>query len=114
MERMRQLTYHHILEKRNGGKATVENGALLSAENHSWFNQQSPAKQRAMNEAFQTYNKTVNVAIMQGTNIEARQLEFDMSDCIEIPLTDNRKYNRAKVKKEWEKKAKEELEDYYR
>lgn len=25
LKRMRQLTYHHILEKRNGGKATVEN-----------------------------------------------------------------------------------------
>ena len=33
-QRMKQLTYHHILEKRNGGQATVENGALLSAENH--------------------------------------------------------------------------------
>ena len=34
MKRMKQLTYHHILERRRGGKATVENGALLSAENH--------------------------------------------------------------------------------
>ena len=25
MKRMRQLTYHHILEKSKGGKATIEN-----------------------------------------------------------------------------------------
>ena len=34
MKRMKQLTYHHILEKSKGGRATVENGALLSTENH--------------------------------------------------------------------------------
>ena len=114
MQRMKQLTYHHIVERRNGGRATVENGALLSAENHAWFNQQGPEKQRAMNQAFQTYKKTMNVAIMQGNKIEVQQLKFDMSDCIEIPLIDNRKYNRAKVKREWEKKARKELEEYYR
>ena len=30
--RMKALTYHHIRERVFGGKATVENGALLSAE----------------------------------------------------------------------------------
>lgn len=30
MKKMKQLTFHHILEKRNGGKDTVDNGALLS------------------------------------------------------------------------------------
>jgi hypothetical protein len=34
MKRMKQLTYHHILERSKGGKATVENGAILSVENH--------------------------------------------------------------------------------
>lgn len=55
MKRMKQLTYHHILEKSKGGKATVENGALLSAENHEWFNQQSKEEQRRMNDMFQQY-----------------------------------------------------------
>ena len=27
---LKQLTYHHIKERSQGGKATVENGALLS------------------------------------------------------------------------------------
>jgi hypothetical protein len=47
-KRMKQLTYHHILEKCKGGKATVENGAILSAENHEWFNQQSKEDQAKM------------------------------------------------------------------
>lgn len=32
-------TYHHILEKRNGGPVTVENGALLTKEAHSDLNE---------------------------------------------------------------------------
>ena len=38
LKRMKQLTFHHIKEKSKGGRATEENGALLSAENHEWFN----------------------------------------------------------------------------
>lgn len=34
LERMKQLTYHHILEKSKGGPATIENGALLTTEHH--------------------------------------------------------------------------------
>ena len=60
--RMKQLTYHHITEKSKGGKATVENGALLSAENHTWFNKQSKDKQRQLNEIFQEYKRVALVS----------------------------------------------------
>ena len=29
MQKMKELTFHHILEKRNGGKATVENRSVV-------------------------------------------------------------------------------------
>ena len=32
------LTFHHILEKRNGGKEVWENGALLSSTSHQYLN----------------------------------------------------------------------------
>lgn len=32
------LTYHHILEVRNGGKVEWENGALLSLYRHNYLN----------------------------------------------------------------------------
>lgn len=57
LKRMKQLTYHHIRMKKDGGKATVENGALLSNENHSWFHKQSKEEQERMNKAFQEYKK---------------------------------------------------------
>lgn len=87
-KKMKQLTYHHILEKCKGGKATVENGAILSAENHEWFNQQSKEDQARMNDMFQKYK----LGIVQFTPekvIETVVVELppvDIEDCIEIPL----------------------------
>lgn len=57
----KQLTYHHILEKSKGGKATIENGAILSAENHAWFHQQPKEAQREMNQAFQDYKRGIPI-----------------------------------------------------
>lgn len=113
-KRMKELTYHHIKERRNGGKTTVENGALLSNENHQWFNKQSEKAQRQMNELFQQYKRLINIGIVvNGETLVEKELEIDMSDVIEIPLIDTteeikRKYNRAKEKREWKKEIGEE------
>jgi len=59
-KRMKQLTFHHIRMKSKGGKATVENGALLSAENHAWFHQQSRSDQAVMNNMFQELKRNID------------------------------------------------------
>ena len=58
--RMKQLIYHHIKMRKDGGKANVENGALLSAENHNWFHQQPMARQREMNDMFQELKRELD------------------------------------------------------
>lgn len=35
--RPRELTFHHIKEKRNGGKRTLENGAILIRASHNYL-----------------------------------------------------------------------------
>lgn len=57
MEKMKRLTYHHMIPKSKGGKATDENGAILSEENHIWFHQQSPEVQEELNQKFREYKK---------------------------------------------------------
>ena len=111
---MKQLTYHHIKEKRNGGKTTIENGALLSAENHEWFNKQSDKAQRQMNELFQEYKRLVDIGIIvNGQTLVEKSIEIDMSNFIEIPVIETtdeirKKYNRAKEKRQWKKEIEEE------
>lgn len=117
-KRMKELTYHHIREKRYGGKATIENGALLSVENHEWFNKQSDKAQRQMNELFQEYKRLVDIGIIvNGQTLVEKSIEIDMSNFIEIPVIETteeirKKYNRAEEKRKWKKEIEEE--DYER
>ena len=112
MKKMKQLTYHHIRMKKDGGKATVENGALLSVENHAWFHKQSPQVQAQMNEIFQEYKKqqsqecqVVFVDELE-TPFEIRVMEFHIDEREQKKT----KYNRAKDKREVQKQIDEELD----
>lgn len=104
LERMKQLTYHHIKMKKDGGKATVENGALLNTENHAWFHKQSPERQAEMNKAFQDYKLGVAIITTEGIQ-SSKKIEIDMSDCMTIKLEPNKettKQRRAREKREYE------------
>lgn len=105
-KRMKQLTYHHIKEKRNGGKATVENGALLSEENHMWFNKQSKQEQKQMNELFQQYKQSIECKVEFVDNLDTR---FSIASAIIVPEDlEKAHYNRAREKRKWQKEIKEE------
>ena len=104
-KRMKQLTYHHIKEKRYGGKATVENGALLSTENHECFNRQSKEAQRQMNELFQQYKASVECKVEFVDELDTR---FSIASAIIVPAELEKKYNRAREKRAWKKEAEEE------
>lgn len=114
MKRMKQLTYHHIKMKKDGGKATRENGALLSAENHSWFHQQSPQAQGYMNAMFQEYKRQVDECKV--VFVDELDLEFEIRPAViaidekgHILDTKKEKYNRAKEKREFQKIVDKEL-----
>lgn len=104
-KRMKQLTYHHIVKREHGGRTTVENGALLSAENHQWFNKQSVAEQARLNDIFQQYKLGI-LEMRNGTVVQSESifLDFNFKEYDTIPLeVDDRKYNRAKIKRETQK-----------
>lgn len=100
MRRMKQLTYHHIKMKKDGGKATRENGALLSAENHIWFHQQSEQAQGYMNAIFQEYKRQVDECKI--VFVDNLDLPFQVN-VIEFSVDEKGKFNRAKEKRETQK-----------
>lgn len=105
-EKMKQLTYHHIREKQHGGKATVENGALLSEENHIWFNEQSKESQKQMNELFQKYKHSVECKVEFVEELDTR---FSIASAIIVPAElEKEHYNRAREKRAWKKEVEEE------
>ena len=101
-KRMKQLTYHHIQKREDGGKETIENGAILSAENHEWFNQQPPQEQERLNRIFQQYKMGV-LEVQNGRVVDAQGISFEeRQELFSIPLEplDKSKYDRAKIKRQ--------------
>lgn len=108
LKRMKSLTYHHIREKRLGGRSTEENGALLSVENHQWFHKQPPEVQAKLNQIFQEYKR--QFALLQGDDKEAIRISKpDESLFEQFILQARRHYNRARKKREDRKM----LDEYY-
>lgn len=110
-KKMKELTYHHIRERSKGGDTSIENGAILSAENHQWFNKQSPEAQAYMNKKFQEYKECKVVFtddIQPKFKIEAVIFEVDPEK-----KKIKTKYNRAKEKRDFERRVEEEyVRDY--
>lgn len=97
LKRAKQLTFHHIKPKREGGQATVENGALLSVENHEWFNSQPPEIQDSLNKIFQDYKQ--GAFTIGGTPVGSLpKINYD-----NFISKAKSHYNRAKVKRELQK-----------
>ena len=104
--RMKQLTFHHIKMKKDGGASTKENGALLSAENHIWFHKQNENAQKQMNKIFQEYKKQMDECRIEfvdelNLSFEVHPIEFSIDEKdIEKCNQEKEKYNRAKKKQE--------------
>ena len=102
MQKMKQLTYHHILERQYGGKSTIKNGALLSRENHIWFHRQPESVRSALNKKFKKY-KACKVVFVDTppTHIRTKPFELNLN---KVP------YNRDHMKKETKQLLDEDLE----
>jgi len=109
MQKMKQLSFHHILEKSKGGKTTPENGALLSIENHRWFHKQSPMLQKKMNSIFQKYKNYIDCQIEL---VDELEMPFVIATTIIVPKEFEKAiYNRAKEKQKWMKTIEEERDN---
>ena len=116
------LTYHHIKEKHEGGKATAENGGLIRGYNHRWLHSLPTYQKEQINQAIQQYKLSIlakRLEIDKDGQVkeltEEIPLDFNPEDFIEIPVFDTetkpvkKKFNRAKVKRDFKRQVEEEL-----
>ena len=95
-KRMKQLSYHHIKMKKDGGETTMENGAILSNENYIWFHNQSSQTQGYMNAIFQEYKRQMDAC---REPLTGQDVPFNIAQ-VEFYIDERGKYNRAKKKQE--------------
>lgn len=112
----RTITYHHIRERHNGGKVTIENGANLAAYNHAWLHQQSPEVRNSINRQLQEFKMSI-VRMSFNDKCEqidmmSKQIPLRQDNYVSIKAYDNteqdlekrrQKFNRAKTKRETQK-----------
>lgn len=91
-----QLTYHHLYPKHLGGKATVENGALVCRSCHDWLEQLTAQNKEVVNNELREYKaKAFNFEIGAiefdtGGIRQAKKIQFEpIDDVIVIPAYDN-------------------------
>lgn len=113
LKRMKELTYHHIKKKSDGGEATIENGALLTVEHHEWFHQQPDEVQEMLNNAFQELKRQKDNSLeIPIVFVEESELNFPFRlNIMEISIDKQGRinaYNRSKKKREDRK----EIEEY--
>lgn len=112
----RTISYHHIRERHEGGKVTIENGANLAAYNHAWLHQQSPEVKNSINRQLQEFKMSIVKMSFDETGLReeiiADQVPLKQDKYISIKAYDNteydlekrkQKFNRAKAKQETQK-----------
>ena len=110
LKRMKTLTYHHMKERSKGGPTTVENGAILSVENHEWFNKQPPEVQAELNKRFKEYKEYKECKVIYSDDVkvdfEIHATTFEIDERAHIKS----KYNRAKEKEKLRRRIEEEYD----
>lgn len=107
-----KMTYHHIKEVKEGGKATVENGAVLKAYNHAWLHTLPEDQKQEVNRKLQDFKLHVLEMTGNGEMIQAHEVPLEFSrfelgdeEFITIEVYDTTPEQRKQLKK---KKVKEE------
>lgn len=103
-----RITYHHLVHRTDGGKATVENGANVEEIAHQYLHSLSRNKEEVINNMLREWK--LNYVTINGEESGSIDLELG-EDYIVIPVYETKKkpkYNRAKAKRE-----QKELEDEY-
>lgn len=96
----KQLTYHHLRHKSDGGPATVENGAIVEATAHAYLHSLPRHQEEIINNMLRLYKLNFVEMTTEGV-VQHDAIEFDMSEYVTIPIyDDNDRYNRKRAIRE--------------
>lgn len=91
----KQLTYHHLRHKSDGGPATLENGAIVEATAHAYLHSLPRPQEEMINNMLRAYK--INASQFNTKEVVSySEIECDMSEYVTIPLYDNTVENNKK------------------
>ena len=80
---LKQLTLHHLKPKREGGKATLENGAVLCRACHDYLEQTDSRTREELNNSLRQYKRNIDNRIAE---TEAMQVVIVPEEDVEQPF----------------------------
>lgn len=140
----RNMTYHHLRHRADGGKTDIKNGAIVSEMAHRYMHSLPREQEEIVNNMLRNFKFKIDGGFITATDTGLEmhdpfgiELEMDLSsddEFIVIPVYDNtkedekkrQKYNRAKTKQAFQKRVdaalygdaddeyEDEYDDYYR
>lgn len=105
------MTLHHLKHRSDGGATSEHNGAVINSLAHAYTHSLPREQEEIINNMLRDFKFRASMVSVDDTvEIEAKEMSFDLSDCIEIPLEPvkkKEKFNRAKTKQETREKIRE-------
>lgn len=98
------ITFHHLIPRREGGKATPENGALVKDYNHRWLESLSEEEREDVNNQLRDFKLNFSQLHTGKNGLEVDDsgtidLDFggmEEEDCIVIPAFDTTREDKKK------------------
>lgn len=98
------ITFHHLIPRRKGGKATPENGALVKDYNHRWLESLSEEEREDVNNQLRDFKLNFSQLHTGKNGLEVDDsgtidLDFggmEEEDCIVIPAFDTTREDKKK------------------
>ena len=98
------ITFHHLIPRRKGGKATPENGALVKDYNHRWLESLSEEEREDVNNQLRDFKLNFSQLHAGKNGLEVDNsgtidLDFggmEEEDCIVIPAFDTTREDKKK------------------
>ena len=112
------MTFHHLVHKSQGGRATVENGAIINALAHQYMHSLPRNQEEVINDYLREYKRRIDSQELPVIITDDLEAPIEV-ECAEISIENNRlqvkklskadkkREQRAKKKAEEKQKAKE-------
>lgn len=77
----KQLTYHHLRHKSEGGKATVENGAVIEEIAHQYMHSLPRDQEEVINDMLREFKLSYGILSTEGIyDTGIQELDFDIKE----------------------------------
>lgn len=107
-----RMNYHHLQHKAEGGKTTLENGAVVTEGEHRYIHSLPRAQEEVINNHIRQW-KLDYISLCAGQVIDSGEIDIDLStDYMEIPAQEYHSTREFTIKELQDKQRRREKREF--